>query len=230
MKRKLGLLIATGMIACFSTKAQVQYIPYAAHRYAVTVAGGATALFGDLDKTKIKPALRLNLDYNITPYISTGLEGQIGGLGATGSGAFKGFETKNNYMAANFNIRCGIGQFTDKRVTGAKKAFGGIYGGIGIGFIKSNVSGLSTKFRNGTKITDSKIDEMELVIPVNAGWNIELPQMKWIHDMVLNFNLQYNFVQGEYIDGYNFSKQKESHNDGYMLFSIGLRHNFGKFR
>jgi hypothetical protein len=190
MKLKVAILCAG--IACLSqnTQAQIQYIPAGVHPFSISLGGGVTTTFGDLNKKVFRPAARGNFDYNITPHIATGIELQYGGLASGAPDAGEGLYSKSSFWAANANIRLALGQFMPANERGFKQFLGGIYLGTGVGIVSSEVKEIVAYYpADGTPIKGKIIDEaMELAVPVNIGLNIELPAYR----LGANINYQHN--------------------------------------
>lgn len=189
--------------------------------------GGVTILHGDVDSRILSPAGRVNLEYNVTPYINLGLEGQFGKLSA-GKEQTPGRYTRASFSAANVNVRFASGQFFRKSMNPGS-LLGGLYIGIGVGMVQSKIDAIGDRFESGLPVEGIvKEPSPTVAVPLNVGWNLELPGLLGRHNIVANVNVQYNFVNGEELDGYAYAASGNLKNDGYSLFSIGLKYNFGQ--
>lgn len=225
--KRIYLLILTVMLA-LPGMAQIQYIPASIHWFSVSAGGGVTMLYGDLSKKVLMPAGKINFDYNFTPYISAGIEGQVGKL-AEGdpdpqSEQF-GLYSENSYFAFNANARLAIGQFLPTPENGFAELLGGIYAGAGIGYISSENKQLvrsysyTSNFLQGNFYTESE----GIVYPLNFGVNYDLP----VYRLGINLNFQYTFTGSEELDGYDIAVLNNNDNDAYSLISLSVRYFFG---
>lgn len=242
---RLSVLIATTalIIGTASTaKAQVGYIPPTARPYAVGISGGLTKLHtNDLrEYHPYRPAAKLNLDYNYTYFITVGLEYQYGQI-ETGdrdpASITYGMGGKNTFLAGNVNAKVSVGQFTQSYNSFGMRLLNGLYGGLGVGVILSNVKDLETELPNGRPVRNYKENTQAITFPFNAGWNIILPRLgkNANTNLTLNINYQYNYALGDYLDGYNLLLRenaggRQQRNDKYSLITAGLRYNFGRWK
>jgi hypothetical protein len=225
-------------LACSSSIAQIQSMPAASHNFTVGVGGGATELFGDFATGITKYAGRVYIDYNFTPFITAGIEGQYGSLGAKGyyedpNHRIGKISIVNIYNAADANVHLAVGQFLDYQDEQSKimELVGGIYIGTGIGMINSNTT--PTIIRNpgakGDPLVGFHNTSSDIFIPANIGINIPLPRIFGIPDLLLNINGQDNYVFSAYADGYH-SPTSHSSSIAYVFVSAGLSFSFGAIR
>lgn len=227
MRPKLFLLLIP-ILTAFKTDAQVQYIPASSQKFALAIGGGVTHTFGDLKTTVFKPAARLNFDYNIGHYISTGIEAQVGMLASgseTISAKSEGLYSESNFYAVNANIRAGLGSVIDESASGFAKFASGIYVGAGLGIYSGEIQSITTHYPSDNKPIKGTIiyETTEMVFPVNLGLNIDLP----VYRLAANINYQYNFTTEDALDGYIFYVNSNNDNDAYGFLSVALRYYFG---
>lgn len=223
-------IISTVQIA----SAQIRYIPAGAHPFSISLGGGVTTTFGDLNRKVFKPALRGNLDYNITHFISAGIEGQYGSIaGGTHEvgGRSEGLYSESKFYAVNANIRAGLGEVISKAALRKVSQFvSGLYIGTGIGIVNAEVTEIVRNYPGPVltgPINGNVIEEAnEVLIPINIGLNIELP----VYRLSANINLQYNQTFSETLDGYDFDVSSNKSNDAYSMASIVLRYYLGRPR
>jgi hypothetical protein len=228
MKKRIIFLMPV-IFAGFQSVSQVSYVPPTARSFSIGIGGGIIALQGDIDEIRITPGGRANLDYNITPYISLGVEGQMGKLSA-GAEVVNGRYTRASFYAANVNARFASGQFFRKKLKPGS-ILGGLYIGAGAGVVNSEIDKIGDRYKDGKKIKGIVTDPPTLLaIPLNLGLNLELPRLLGRHNLVANINYQYNFVSGEQLDGYTYEFWSNLANDGYSFLSVGLRYNFGRLQ
>ncbi len=225
--KKLLLFIAFAVLAAADLRAQVRYLPPTARSWGIGAGIGATVLQGDVEDFNPRLAGRLNLEYNITPYINIGVEGQLGKL-AAGDMPSADRYTRVNFRGANANVRFASGQFFRNLNPGS--VFGGMYIGAGIGIINSEVTDINEFSHDGSPISGIVKEFTGYTVPLNLGLNLELPRLLGRHNLVANINYQYNFVQGEDLDGYAYKSTANTSFDGFSFLTVGLKYNFGKLK
>ncbi|HXS35586.1 MAG TPA: hypothetical protein VN721_02710 [Flavipsychrobacter sp.] len=232
MKPIKVILIIIIILSFHQSYGQIQQLPPAAHRFCVSVGGGVTTLFADLPNPTNEGAARVNLDYNITEFISFGVEGQYGYLAA--SGLFVAPENPNRghisvtntFNAANLNVRVGIGQFMQKAQSPVMRVVKGIYVGAGFGVINSNVTADVQRYPEPDKeLIGFKPVTTEMIVPVNVGLNVNVSA-----NLVLNLNIQYSSSLDDYLDGYKPDLPSNKSKDSYSFISAGIRYDFGRIR
>ena len=232
MKMKTISLLLSSLLLTIMCTAQIQYIPAAAHRFDVGIGGGVTTLFGDLPKKVLKPAACANFDYNFSPYFSIGLQGQIGSLAEGNRDIYSsslGLYSETKFKAANINVRAALGLLLPKPENRLQDFIHNIYIGAGAGWVSSKIDNIVTTYAtlNDQPISGTVTYETsELIIPVNAGVDMDLP----VYGLGINLNLQYNFTRSEALDGYDFFIGANKHSDGYGMASISLKYYFGRMR
>lgn len=225
MKYKVFTLSILFVAAAYIGRAQIQYIPASIHRLSLTVGGGVTNLYGDLKTKVFKPAARGNFDYNFTPFISAGVEGQYGMLAGGDlnvSGKDGGLYSESNFWAVMANVRAGLGQILPVPQNKFSELVGGIYIGTGIGYVKSDVRSIKNNsfvMNNGS----IRYDAGDVIIPINLGINADLP----VYRLGINLNFQYNIGTSDALDGYDFHVRTNTDNDAYSFVSLAVRYYFG---
>jgi hypothetical protein len=228
MKIKSLIFILLCTFVHQAATAQIQYMPSTAHRFTVSIGGGVTDLFGDLTTPIMEFAGRANLDYNITPFLSAGIEGQIGTLSSKGvyldpNRKVGYIKEVTDYNAENINVRLALGQFLTHHIqTGFVRVIDGIYVGTGVGVINSaNTPTIIKNPEPNSPLLGYHDNSTTCYIPVNVGINISLPK-----NFVFNVNIQEGFALGDYVDGYHSAYSQSD--DIYAFVSAGFRFNFGQ--
>lgn len=192
---------------------------------------GVTQSFTEVEKHSFGIAGYGSLDYLFTPFFSIGLELQ---KGEVNGGEFKqdpkNREFVNSFQAISLNTRLSLGQILDDRHHNTSNLIKGIYLGGGLGMIKSDV--VHTTALDPIDYNYAVVDQAtsrELLLPVNLGINVNLPDRQGYYRYVVNINLQGNFTFGEGLDGYDdsaitFTSGKP---DIFTFISIGVKYNFG---
>ena len=97
----LKLTLTSILCAFFSIPSAAQYNFY---KYSFGVGTGLTLPFADTDQlVKVSFANHVSANYYFTPYISTGIEAQLGEMagGVQGEGNFS-----NTFVLVNWNAKC----------------------------------------------------------------------------------------------------------------------------
>jgi len=221
IREKISLCLIAAYLLTGPNKAsaQLQYIPAAIHPFSIGFGAGFTTLYGDLEKNLHMPAYKGNLDYNITPYVSAGIEGQYGKM-AQGYKTEGGTYSEIHFYTANANIRAGLGQAL-KPTNNFTQFISGLYIGSGVGYINSQVDKISTLFS-----ADEYLKNQAVVVPINLGINEDLP----IYKVVINLNYQYDVAFNDILDGYKPNVAANKNNDAYSLLSLSVKYCFGNVR
>ena len=100
-------------------------------------------------------------------------------------------------------------------------ALSGLYGGVGLGFIKNDVINVRYYDINYYPGDDKST---EAIVPFNLGINFPLSNRWGYHKYDINLNFQSTIDFDEGLDGYTPVKGK---NDMYAFLSLGLKYHFG---
>ncbi|WP_255431196.1 hypothetical protein [Pedobacter sp. N36a] len=200
--------------------------------YKISAGGGfgVTQSFTDLKKHAFGLAGYGVIDYYFSPFISAGLEGQVGQInGGDVKTDAAGRQFINSYKAFNLNTKFGLGTLIDFRQGGFTNTIKGLYLGAGIGAVMNSVNNVrnsSAEQENPYPGTDKSTD---LVVPINLGINFYFPDRSGYCRYILNFNYQSSLTLGEGLDGYDNSSVnfKTGNADIYTYFSLGMRYQFG---
>jgi hypothetical protein len=207
-----------------------------ANYYKISLGAGAgiTRVFGDLNRSLNSMAIYGTADYYLIPFVSIGLEGQVGHLkgGNKDSQTHRYFD--NHYMAGSLNAKAHLGVFLDKgfRTTPVQQVINGIYVGSGIGIMRNRLSDTyHVVLADGTRPTydQGRDQSKDAFVPVNIGIDYSLKDFRGYDRILINLNFQGNFSFGEGMDGYDDSPVY-THNqyaDIYIYPSIGIKYNFG---
>ncbi|MFN0290624.1 hypothetical protein [Pedobacter helvus] len=224
-KRYLALLLVLFTVTAFG---QSNF-----YKLSVGAGTGGTYSFTDVQKGSFGFASYANLDYNFTPFITGGLEIQMGLVkgGNRVTDPHKR-EFTNAYQAVMLNTKFRAGEFTDFYYSDFLNYTKGFYLGTGLGYIKNNMNSIVREKldESGNLYTFPGDDKSSgIVIPINIGIDFYFPDGWGDIRYTLNFNYQTNIVTGEGLDGYNDPKTKFKNNaaDIYNFLSVGFKYNFG---
>lgn len=191
--------------------------------------GGGTYSFTDVKKGNFGFGGYGTLDYHFTPFITAGLELQMGLI--KGGDRFKdpyNREFTNAYRSVTLNAKFRAGEFTDFHYSNFLNYTKGFYLGTGVGVISNNMNKIVRYKGTHTYPGDDKSTNM--VIPLNIGIDFYLPDGWGDIRYTFNINYQANVTIGEGLDGYNDAIASGIQNrnpDIYNFFSIGFKYSFG---
>lgn len=233
---KKRLLILALICVTFSTYsiAQIRFVPTASRSFSISAGGGAAFLYGDLKNKPLTPLARANFNYNLTSYISLGIEGQTGVLKANSikvTGGDFNYAIENKIYAANINLKIAWG-----RIFGADPTniVNGLYIGFGGGYLSQSIthnqtdSVLYAKLKSANPEFD--FSREGIYVPVNIGLDIDLSTIADIHNLGININYQHNVVTHDYLDGLKTNVASNSFPDSYGFMSLAISYYFGKIR
>ncbi len=234
MKSKIIILLSLCIASFVKTNAQVKLDPfYPYSKYTLGVGVGYSKVYGDMPKSYSQPVYRLNVQRNANAWVNVGLEVQKGALsGYTGKNNWtNGISSFNQYWSVALDGRVSLGEFFNYPQSFAAKTLFGLYVGAGIGYLKNDITNISTKFKKSDKYfitefdkTNIELDENNIFIPINVGFNLHLTRK-----CVFNINYQFSYTFSDYVDGYNFKAPTATneYNDMYSVLSFGLHFYMG---
>jgi hypothetical protein len=208
--------------------------------YKLSLGGGVgvTQSFTDVEKHSLGGSIYGTADYYFTPFISLGIEGQIGQInGGSVTTDPSNRQFINNYKSATINGKIFLGNFIDYSYSQSSNLLKGFYFGSGIGVIKNSMKDI-VRYKDDDKSTvginesytfPGQNNSYNVDIPLNIGLNVYFADYNGNYRYTLNFNFQSNITIGEGLDGYNDSSIKFRNNnpDIYNFLSVGVKYNFG---
>jgi hypothetical protein len=191
------------------------------------IGGGVSMLNAHYTSNPPSPVFTSNLDYDINPYFSIGIEGQFGQLvGKDPLGKQYYSSSTDSYAQGNFNFRVSIGAFNNyETFTGLQDAIKRLYIGAGIGFLQTNIK-YGPHTSAAVEEQPAELNGHFPVIPINIGTNINLPGVLGLDKLELNPNYQYDYANTTYLDGIGPSKFSKVSSSGYGLISLSLKYKF----
>lgn len=219
------------LFLAFTTQSYAQSNFY---KLSIGAGAGITQSFTEVKKHDYGLAGYGSLDYLLTPFISLGMEVQMGEING---GDFQtdplNRQFVNSYQAFAFNGKVSLGQFLDDRYryNGTSNFLKGLYIGAGIGAIKNSplfTTGLIPDEPGHTYTAQAT--SKDVFFPLNLGINIYFSDRDGFYRYAFNLNYQGNITLGEGLDGYDDSKTtfRSGTPDVYTFFSAGVKYNFGK--
>jgi hypothetical protein len=203
------------------------------YKLTLGVGVGSNTYYGDLRNSRTLPTYQVLFDYNVTPFVSAGVDIHYGSISAgdslTGDQRF----FKNSYTSVALNAKMQLGQLVNTDFSNFWYALKGIYVGTGVGVVTANQKQIvRTKINpDGSLYTFPGMNKsVSLLVPAQVGVNIDLPPDYWGYTrFTVSVNYSFNITFGENIDGYNDPKWKFQNNSPDMvgMATIGLKYTFG---
>lgn len=213
------------LLFCINANAQSNF-------YKMTIGGGAgaTQSFADLAKQDFGLAGYGTFDYNFTPFLSLGVEGQMGEI--NGGDVYTDPNYRqfiNRYKTFTINGKVSLGALIDYGRTGFSNVIKGLYVGAGAGIVMNKMRFVVREKPDDGYIFPGLDSSKDLLVPLNLGINFNFADRYGYYKYSLNVNYQSNITLGEGLDGYDDSARrfKNGSPDIYNFFSIGLRYHFG---
>lgn len=224
MKPILTSLVA--LLIWFNTNAQSNF-----YKMSIGAGVGITQSFADLAKHDYGLAGYGTFDYLFTPFVSLGIEGQMGEInGGDINTDPNNRQFINSYKAIAINGKLYLGALINYDRTGFANAVKGLYIGAGAGVLMNKMRFVvREKPDDSGYIFPGKDKSNDLLVPLNVGIAFNFMDRYGYYKYGINFNYQANVTLGEGMDGYDDSplKFKSGNPDIYTYFSIGLKYHFG---
>ena len=192
---------------------------------------GVTTSYADVERHRKAFAGNLVFDYYFTPFISLGVEGQMGEV-AGGDIDTDPYHRQfiNQFKAFAFTGKVALGAVTDYEHNNFLDNIKGLYIGSGVGLIQNKMTGIVRRDPVTDAYYPGSDESKDLRIPINLGIDFFFPNKYGQTRLLLNVNYQGNIILGEGLDGYDDSSRRfrSGSPDIYTFLSIGLRYQFGQ--
>ncbi|MBE9602989.1 hypothetical protein [Pedobacter sp. MC2016-24] len=238
MKTILTTLLA--LVLFIHTRAQSNF-----YKMGIGAGAGFTRSYTDLAKHGYGVAGYGVFDYYFTPFLSLGVEGQMGEINSGDAQTDPaGRQAINRYKSVSINGKISLGALINYNRSGFTNVIKGLYLGAGAGIVQNDMKAIvRSKLivdQNGQQVTDEngkpmiytfpgKSKSKDPMIPLNLGINFYFHDGSGYYRYALNFNCQTTITLGEGLDGYDDSpiKFKNGSPDMYAYYTVGLRYHFG---
>ena len=179
------------------------------------------------------------LDYNLTPFVTLGVEGQYGRVqGGDIVTDPHNRQFVNQYMSFSANAKIMLGEFLFYDRSEFLYNIRGLYVGVGLGFVHNNITDVVRYKPNWAAVDPGygpfpgEDKGFNLLMPLNIGFNYFIRDGYDYQRYIINFNAQSNFTFGEGLDGYNDSGRRFRNNspDVFNAYTIGFRYMFGTIK
>lgn len=201
--------------------------------YKLSIGGGAgiTQSFTEVKKHAFGIGGYGSLDYMFTPFLSLGLEAQIGQINGGDYQTDPGNKQfTNSYKAVSANGKIYLGSIIDNDYSSLYNTIKGLYIAGGIGKMKNDVTYVvPVETENTSYFAQRTSPSSSIFFPVNLGINFYFANSAGFYRYAVNINYQANITLNEYMDGYNDSQVTFTggNPDIYTFLSVGLKYNFG---
>lgn len=201
--------------------------------YKLSIGGGAgiTQSFTEVKEHAFGIGGYGSLDYMFTPFLSIGLEAQMGQING---GDYKtdpgNKQFTNSYKAVSANGKIYLGSIIDNDYSSLYNTIKGLYIAGGIGKMKNDVTYVvPVEIDNNSYFVQRTSPSSSVFFPVDLGINYYFANFAGFYRYAVNVNYQANITLNEYMDGYDDSKVtfKGGNPDIYTFFSVGLKYYFG---
>lgn len=234
MKSKINFFLSL-CLAAVGLQANAQerldpYYPYS--KFTVGVGGGYSQVYGDLGKWHPQLVYKFNVARNVNEWVNLNVDAMHGILNPySGSKPYTtGLEATNEFTSVAVTGNISLGEIFNWPNNWIEKNIYGIYFGAGVGFMNSNITSITNKFRPTDAFPISYYlpnstggNTNTAFIPMNVGINLHLTRV-----VMLNACYQFNYTFSDYVDGYNFKSVKSNnYNDMYATATIGLHFYIG---
>lgn len=226
MKKLLFLLL--GIFFFSGARAQYNF-----HRWSVGISGGPNRPFSDVYTNKSDRSFSLNSDFYFTPFITGGVEAQIGRLSGGNRLTDPHLrEFDNAYKAVIFNGKLSLGELLNYNRRNLLNTFKGLYIGSGFGFLFNKMAFVTRIKPDGKNdyTFPGKDSGVNFVIPATAGINFNIVDGWSETRYIVSAGYQMNLTFGEGMDGFNDPPEKFENNykDMYSYATISVKYCFGK--
>lgn len=220
------LVSLSALLLWLNTSAQTNF-----HKMTIGAGAGVTQSFTDVAKHDYGLAAYGAFDYYFTPFLSLGLEGQMGEI--NGGDYYTDRYNRqfiNSYKTFALNGKVYLGSLIDYQRSSFANAIKGLYAGAGVGVVMNKMRFIvREKPEAPGNVFPGKNSSKDLLVPLNLGIAFNFMDRYGYYKYGLNFNYQANITLGEDLDGYDDSSLafKTGNPDIYTYFSIGLKYHFG---
>jgi hypothetical protein len=220
LKTSLIILLCS---ASFIAKAQVGF-DYA--QYDVGFAAGINqASSTDVQTLKTTPSIRLNFNYNQTPFVNYVFEAEFGRLKGGGPTTTTQRQFENHFRAFSFRVQLQAGEIIDYSQSAFANGLKNFYVSSGLGYINNNVVKRTDDvlLLDAGKVLPGERKTNEVFIPLRFGYEFKLFNSYSQPGVKIDIGYQYNFVMADELDAYIAG----AHKDAYSQFTIGFKFAIG---
>ena len=188
---------------------------------------GSTKVYGDLPKSNPQPAYIGHLEKNITPSIIFGETVMIGDLSSQDLKTH--WRSFVHYTSIDEHINVELGTLfsvfkRDYNDNVALRLLGGVYAGVGIGILNTDVKKIVNVPTDGSDNPVLLKNSTGFYIPINFGYTLHVRKFLFLkHGFMANVNFQYEDCQTDYIDGYSPPHTANKKNDVFTVMSASLK-------
>lgn len=196
------------------------------HQFSIGAGIGATTAFGNTETTVSKSAFNLNFNYNISPFFTLTLEGQMGTLAGGNVSDFSARRFVNDYTAVMLHANLQAGELIDYEHDEVLNSLKNVYVGAGLGILSNNISYIQTVVPVGTSYLTTYPyikNSTNILVPVRVGYEFKIFNDYDMPRYRLDFAFNFNTAFGKGLDGYSSLSSIKFYN----YLSIGLKIGLG---
>lgn len=197
------------------------------HQFSIGTGVGATVAYGNTDTKVTKSAYNLNINYNVTPFLTYTLETQFGQL--AGGSPYDYFQRQftNTYFAIMAHADLQLGELIDYEHSAASNALKNIYVGTGIGAMTNSITYIQLSIPpglsgNGSNIYPFLPASVNVVVPLRTGYEFKLFNNYDMPRYRLDLGYSFNTAFGKGLDGYTSLSAIKFYSYFSATFKIGL--------
>jgi len=178
-------------------------------------------------------------DVHVTPYVTAGLEAQYGMVhGGDIVTDPHNREFINKYTSVTANLKFMLGEVIRYERSDFLYNIRGLYVGLGVGVINNKMDDI-VRYKPSWAAYDpgygpfpGKDKGLNLVTPVNLGFNYFINDGYGYLRYIVTINAQSNITYGEGLDGYDDPSRNFENNapDIFNTYTIGFRYMFGNIK
>lgn len=212
--------------------------PNKSDQFSIAVNGGLTFPFTDVKKGSKQPVFGIGAQYAAKPWLGINLALEAGKLkaGDRKDASIYNMEFSNSFFygavtARFYPLRLALTRKTEADVQTNVKYLGGLYAGVGAGFIVNKVTAYATPDQSSGLIPDP--DGAEIVIPAEIGYSLPIAHLNKAYQgkvygksqLSVNINYRHNLSFSEKLDGYNPVGYPNKSKDAFSTLTVGLIYN-----
>jgi len=195
------------------------------HQFSIGAGIGSTTAFGNTQTSVNKAAFNLNFNYNISPFFTLTLEGQMGKLAGGGASDFYARIFTNDYKAVIFHADLQAGELIDYEHDEVLNSLKNVYIGAGVGILSNDISYIQTVVPSGTSnlTTYPYIkSSTNILVPVRIGYEVKIFNDYDMPRYRLDFAFNFSTAFGKGLDGYTSLSSIKFYNYLSVTFKVGL--------
>jgi len=225
-----AVVLATAMLLKLPAYGQLDY-QYSRNNKGLRLGagGGITQLLSHYDTHPWIGCFIGTLDYEFNPYLSIGIQGQIGtlqGIDNTNPPVQYYHSSTNDFKAINFNAKFGLGLINGFHPKNKfQDALKRLYLGLGVGAMQRNIKFTVDPEAENTYTNDYDQHGYMPLISANVGTLIDIGNIFGYDRIEINPDYQCTYIDSPYADGFRSSPGSKL-KTFYNMISINIKYKF----